>query len=150
MASAHWPKDWTVLLSLNLQIFIRLAQTGPEAVQCLHTNPFISIKTLAIISLHPRGLSCGPVAKTSPQTDNRVLLLIWHNCRLPVDFLLYPPQEGNKGLFSLRGALWGFLYEFLSRTMGQSWTPATPNQSIWPRISFLWCWAHASWVSQDC
>lgn len=74
----------------------------------------------------PRRLSCGPVAKTSPQTDNRALPLIWHKCRLPVRFLLYPPQEGSEALLLRWGALWVFLYEFLSRTMGQFWILRAP------------------------
>lgn len=86
----------------------------------LHIKPLTSIKTLSFISWYPRGLSCGPVAPRRPQTDNRellVLIQLWG--RLSVCFLLWPPQEGSEGLLLLHGALWVFLYEFLSWTMGQ-------------------------------
>lgn len=65
----------------NVESFIPLEHIGKT------THRFL-FKHHPFISLHPRGLSCGPAAQTSPQTDNRVLLLIWHKCGLPVYFLL--------------------------------------------------------------
>lgn len=74
-------------MSLNVPYFkLRLLSESDLYLLCTtcrintnYMNPFTSINTLSFISLHPRGLSCGPVAKRSPLTDNRVpLLLIWH------------------------------------------------------------------------
>lgn len=75
----------------------------------------------------PSGLGSGPVAKTNPQTDNRLLLLIWHRCRLPVYFLSFLPQEGSEALLQC-GALWVFLNEFLSWTIGHFWTLDAPHR----------------------